>query len=166
LVLCTLFTLFAREVVTMLFTDAYLPAVKVCQLQVWFVFLMGVNSLIGTILGATDNEKLLLRLGVANAVVSTPLLYFGSYYGALGLSYGYVISFAVFEIYVWFVFKRALKVKIDIDVLLWVLAVAFFILSYFIPVDTGIIYRLMFGTFAVVGLGLFFRKSMKPALAV
>ena len=54
LVLCTLFTLFAREVVVLLFTDAYLPAVKVCQLQVWFVFLMGVNSLIGTILGSNQ----------------------------------------------------------------------------------------------------------------
>lgn len=163
MVLCALFTLFAREVVVLLFTDAYLPAVKVCQLQVWFVFLMGVNSLIGTILGATNREKLLLKLGIVNAILSTPMLYLGSHFGALGLSYGYVISFGIFEIYLWLTFRKSLQIKIDSDGLLWIAAILFFVGSYFIPVSTGLIYRLLLASVAVGGLALFFKRFHRPA---
>ncbi len=166
LVLCTLFTLFAREVVVLLFTDAYLPAVKVCQLQVWFVFLMGINSLIGTILGAINQEKLLLKLGIVNALVSTPMLYVGSHYGALGLSYGYVTSFAAFEIYLWYKFRQTLRIQIDMDFILWMLVLVFFVISYFIPVSTSIIYRLLLGGSAIMGLLLFFRRYTRPAFSL
>lgn len=166
LVLCTLFTLFAREVVVLLFTAEYIPAVKVCQLQVWFVFLMGINSLIGTILGATNKEKLLLKLGIVNALLSTPMLYLGSHYGALGLSYSYVISFALFEVYLWIVFRKSLNIKIDADMILWILALAFFFGSYFIPVSTGIIYRLMLGSLVLAGLVFFLRKFNRPAFSI
>ena len=166
LVLCALFTLFAREVVVILFTSDYLPAVKVCQLQVWFVFLMGVNSLIGTILGATNNEKLLLKLGVANAILSTPMLYVGSKFGALGLSYGYVISFAIFEIFLWIVFRKALRVRIEADALLWILAILLFVLSYFTPIQTSVVYRVLIGLILLGGSAIFLRRSLQPALMI
>ena len=83
------------------------------------------------------------------------MLYFGSYYGAIGLSYGYVVSFAVFEIYLWIKFRKALNVKIDADGLLWLLAIGFFLVSYFIPVDLGFMYRLLVGGIALGGLALF-----------
>jgi O-antigen/teichoic acid export membrane protein len=140
--LCFLFTLFSREVVLLLFTESYLPAIKVCQLQVWYIFLMGVNSLIGTIWGATNKEKLILKTAVVNAILSTPILYFGSYYGALGLSYGYVISFAIFEIYIWRVFIKSEKIVINDDWILWIIAILLFFTSYYFPVNISIVYRL------------------------
>lgn len=145
LVLCALFTLFAREVVLLLFTEDYLPAVEVCQLQVWFIFLMGINSLIGTILGATNNEKLLFKFGIINALISTPMLFLGSYYGALGLSYGYVISFALFEVYLWIVFKKVLNIKIKDDKKLWAVAGLSFLITYLIPDEFNLGYRILIG---------------------
>lgn len=152
-ILCFLFTLFSREVVVLLFSDNYLPAVKVCQLQVWYVFLMGVNSLIGTIWGSTNKEKLILKTAIVNAVISTPILYFGSFYGAMGLSYGYVISFAIFEIFLWRLFIKSEKIVITKDWLLWSIALLFFLVSYFFPKNISIFYRM---TIAVFVLSIYF----------
>lgn len=165
LILCFLFTLFAREVVTLLFNPSYLPAVAVCQLQIWFLFLMSVNSLVGTILGAVNKEKLILKLGIINALVSTPMLYFGSKYGALGLSYGYVISFAIFEIYLWYIFKKSVKINIQYDLFLWIFAVILFAISYFIPQNLYFLYRIIL-SLVVIGLtSLYFFKTFKTVKA-
>ncbi|MEL6275772.1 MAG: oligosaccharide flippase family protein, partial [Bacteroidota bacterium] len=94
LFLCFGFSLFVREVVTLLFPASYLPAVVVCQMQIWYLYLTSIDSFVGTILGATDKERFILQLGIVNAIFTTPLLFFGSKYGALGLSYGFVIGFA------------------------------------------------------------------------
>ena len=150
LILCFLFTLFAREIITLLFNKSYLPAVDVCQLQVWFVFLMAINSLVGTIFGAVNKEKLILKLGIVNALISTPMLYIGSKYGALGISYGYVISFAIFEFYLWYIFKKSVKVNIQYDLLLWIFALVLFLISYFIPQNLYFFYRVVLAA-AVVG---------------
>lgn len=142
--LCFLFTLFSKEVVTLLFTDTYLPAIRVCQLQVWYVFLIGINSLIGTIWGATNKEKLILKSAIVNAILSTPIIYIGSYYGAIGLSYGYVISFAIFEIYLWWVFKKSEKIVINGDLILWIIVILLFLTSYFFPANFPITYKILF----------------------
>lgn len=147
LILCSLFTLFAREIVVLLFSSSYLPAVKVCQLQVWFLFMMTINSLIGTVLGAINKEKLILRIGIVNALISTPMLYFGSRYGAIGLSYGYVISFALGGIYVWYKFRRLVNINFNNSI--WILAIFLFIISYFTPHDIPIIYRIILASIIV-----------------
>ncbi|MGZ3822064.1 MAG: oligosaccharide flippase family protein, partial [Mucilaginibacter sp.] len=93
LLLCFIFTLFAGEVITLLFKKSYAPVIQVAQLQIWYVFLLGVNSLIGTIWGATNNERKFIKSTFINVLIAAPLLYWGSKYGAFGLSFGYVVSF-------------------------------------------------------------------------
>jgi O-antigen/teichoic acid export membrane protein len=159
LVLCFMFTLFAREIVVILFTDEYLPAIQVCQLQIWFVFLMSVNSLIGIIWASTNKEKLILKTAIVNAVISTPLLFYTSRFGALGLSYGYIISFAIFEVYLWIVFVRSENLRKREGLILWTGAIVLFFISYLIPQEMSIVYRLLiFAAFASLA-GIYFIKT-------
>ena len=153
---CFIFTLFAEEVVLIFFSDAYLPVIDVCRLQIWYVFLMGFNSLIGTIWGATNKERLLFSSGLVNALISTPLLYWGSFHGALGLSYGYVISFAIFEFYLWFLFRRSIKTTISQSGILWVLVAGLFAASYFFLAELHILYRIIAAVLVLGAIGYYF----------
>jgi O-antigen/teichoic acid export membrane protein len=164
LVLCFLFTLFARELITLIFKPGYLPAVPVCQLQVWYIYLMAVNSLTGTILGAVNKEKLVLKTGIISALIYTPMLYYGSKYGALGLSYGYVVAFIIAMIPIWYIFKTAIKIEIECDLLMWALTILLFTASYFLLQNTSIIYRIILALLITGGATLYFFKTSKSIL--
>jgi O-antigen/teichoic acid export membrane protein len=130
---CFLFSIYAREIVELLFSKAFLPVIKVCQLQVWFFFLMAFNSLLGTIWGAADKEKIMIRTTFINTVITTPLLYWGSYYGAFGLSCAYVSSFTIFGIYLWWKFCWSFKIGIKKDFLAaFILSAILFLLSFYL----------------------------------
>ncbi|MGB5555906.1 MAG: hypothetical protein WBM83_14715, partial [Flavobacteriaceae bacterium] len=162
---CFLFTLFAKEVVVLLFPSSYLPAVEVCQIQVWYLFLTSVDSLIGVALGAANKEKLILRFGVLYFILCTPALYFGSKYGALGLSYSYVVSFGICLIYVWIAFKKTLGMIIRHDTFIWLVALALFGISYFISADTSLLYKLLLSFLVLIGIGYYTFKSYKTVFA-
>jgi O-antigen/teichoic acid export membrane protein len=70
-------------------------------------------------------------------------LYIGSKYGALGLSYGYVLSFAVFEIYIWIEFRRSINIKIENDWFLWLLALVLFFMSYFFINNVSLLTKIL-----------------------
>jgi O-antigen/teichoic acid export membrane protein len=160
-VVCFVFTLFAREVVLLFFSSEYFPVIDVCRLQIWYVFLMGFNSLIGTIWGATNKEKLLFTSGLVNALISTPLLYWGSFYGALGLSYGYVISFAIFEFYLWFLFRKTVKTTISQAGLIWLLVGGLFAGSYFFLAELQLAYRIVVAVLVLGAIGYYFLLQKK-----
>jgi O-antigen/teichoic acid export membrane protein len=162
-VVCFNFTLFAEEVVLIFFSEEYFPVIDVCRLQIWYVFLMGFNSLIGTIWGATNKERLLFTSSLVNAVISTPLLYWGSFHGALGLSYGYVISFAIFEFYLWFLFRRTIKTTISQAGLLWLLVGGLFVASYFFLAELQLLYRIIAAVLVLGVIGYYFFLKKKAS---
>jgi len=161
LVFCFLFTLFARDVVTSIFPASYLPAVAVCQLQIWYLFLTSIDSLIGTILGATNKEKMILKLGILRSLISTPMLYYGSTFGALGLSYGYVISFALFQIYLWYVFKKTTRIKINLSGMFWLLSIALFFVAQFAASHISFIYKLILALAVLGGAAFHISKTYR-----
>lgn len=161
LVLTFMFTLFARDVVNLLFPASYMPAVFVCQLQIWFLFLNAIDSFIGAVWGATDNEKVLLRLGIIFSVLATPILFYGSKFGALGLSYAYVGALAVWQFYLFYVFRKVIKVRFKKEALLWTLTVVLFLVSYFFPVDASIFYKIMLALGVLGGIAYYFLKTYK-----
>ncbi len=160
-VVCFVFTLFAKEVVLLFFSEEYFPVIDVCRLQIWYVFLMGFNSLIGTIWGATNKEKLLFTSGLINALISTPLLYWGSFHGALGLSYGYVISFAIFEFYLWFLFRKTVKTRISQAGLIWLLVGGLFAGSYFFLAHLTLAFRIIAAVLVLGAMGYYFLRQKK-----
>jgi O-antigen/teichoic acid export membrane protein len=143
IVLSFLFTMFAYEILGFLFPPSYLPAVIVCQLQIWFLFLSSVDSMIGTILGATNNEKKILQLGVINSIFSTPIIFYASYYGAMGLSIAYLTTFSIFQFYIWYVFKKSVGINIKDKILMWVITISLFIISYFLAVNLDLVYKII-----------------------
>lgn len=163
MLLCFLFTLFARELLGLVFPESYLPAILVCQLQVWYLFLTSVDSLIGTIFGATNNEKKILRLGIVNSLFSTPILYFSSQYGALGLASGMVFSFAFFQIYLWHVFGKTLHFAIEDRGLMWFSAAVLFVVSYYVASDLHVGYKLLMASGAILLTSMYFFKNYAVA---
>lgn len=151
MVLCFLFTLYAGEILGLLFSDRYAPAVIVCKIQVWYFFLTSVDSLIGTILGATNNEKKILHLAIVNSSISTPILFWGSTFGALGLATAFVSTFAIFQFYLWYKFKKTTSIEIEDKFLMWAIAIILFIISYFLG---DIINIWMKSIFALTTIGL------------
>ena len=165
MVICFLFTVFSKEVVTLLFPTRYTPAIEVCQMQIWYLFLTSVDSLIGVVLGAANKEKLILRFSIIYFLICTPSLFYGSYYGALGLAYGYVFSYGICLIYVWRTFKKSLNIKIKYDQIVWLLAAALFIISYFLSVDAGTLLKVGICMTIVTGICVYTYKIYKPLLA-
>ncbi len=129
---CFVVTIYAKEVVLFLFSEKYLPAVEACQLQLWYVLLMGVNSFIGTVWGAADKQTLIFKSSIVNSIIATPMLYIGSYYGALGISYAYLISFVLFELFLWHVFIKSIEIKIDMALVSWTIALVLFASSFYL----------------------------------
>ncbi len=165
MIICFLFALFSKEVVELLFPKGYQAAIQVCQIQVWYLFLTSIDSMIGVVLGAANKEKMILRFSLVYFVVCTPILFYGSYYGALGLSYGYVLSFGVSMIYVWLTFKKSMNLKIRHDGLAWLLALALFTISYFVSLQTLLIYKVGIALVVVGGLSVYLFKTYKPLMS-
>jgi O-antigen/teichoic acid export membrane protein len=150
ILLSFLFTMFAYEILGFLFPPSYLPAVIVCQLQIWFLLLSSIDSMIGTILGATNNEKKILKLGIINSIFSTPIVYYGSTFGAIGLSIAYLTTFSIFQFYIWYVFKKSVGINIKDKFLMWGLAIVLFFISYFLVADLNLIYKIFIAILIIV----------------
>ena len=105
-----LFSILIKPVFLLLFSEEYNASIEVCKSQIWFVCLMGICSLVGTIWGAMNREKLSFKMAVINAMINVPILWIGSKYGALGLSFSYVISFLLFIMILWPVFVNTNKI--------------------------------------------------------
>ena len=159
--LCFCFTMFTREIVNILFTENYSSSIPVCQLQIWFLFLMSINSLIGTIWSSINQEKRMLKTSVINAIISIPFLFFGSYFGAIGLSYGYIISFSIFEIYLWIEFKKTIKLQLSNDLIIWLIAIFSFLFSFFFIQNENFEIRLIVSVVYMIVFSIFFMKSFQ-----
>ncbi|EOZ96376.1 Membrane protein involved in the export of O-antigen, teichoic acid lipoteichoic acid [Indibacter alkaliphilus LW1] len=146
-ILAFLFTMFAHEILTILFPPEYLPAVIVCQIQIWFLLLSSIDSLVGTVLGATNNEKRIFQLGLVNSIISTPIIFYGSFYGAFGLSVAYLITFALFQFYIWYIFQKYVNINIDKKILTWGVLLSLFGLSYFLFSDFGVFLKIILSLF-------------------
>jgi O-antigen/teichoic acid export membrane protein len=138
-----LFTMFSKEAVLWFFPSDYLPAVKVIQLQIWYIMLNGINHLITIIYGAVNMEKKIFKLALMSALFSTPLLFLGSYYGAFGISIAFVGSFAIYEFYYWNQFKKNIGIPIRNEKIAWLLTFGLFCFSYFISDQIGLHFKIL-----------------------
>ncbi len=90
LALCV--SLLKGEIVWLLYGEAYKNTADVLSYQTWYVVMYSIFCLNGNTLGAADAQKKLAVCSVVYAVVSTPILYYSSKYGADGLAVGFVIA--------------------------------------------------------------------------
>jgi O-antigen/teichoic acid export membrane protein len=156
-----LFNLFIGEIVVILFSEEYLPAVKVTQMQVWYTLLMSVNLTISTIFGSVNKEKLIFKLAVINGLISIPMLYYGSYYGAYGLSIAYVVSFAMMEVIVWRSFTDILNISIKKDMTCWLLIIGLFLISTFIVSYISLPIKILISILMLTAIVYYFNRNFK-----
>lgn len=109
--ICFGFCLFCNEVVDLLFKKEYKPAVIVCQIQIWYFLFFSIDFLMGTFLGASNKEKLILKFAIIYSIICTPSMFLGSYYGATGISLALLISFMLSMLFSWFMFKNVINLK-------------------------------------------------------
>jgi O-antigen/teichoic acid export membrane protein len=129
---CFAFSMFSEDIILFIFSEKYLPAIQVIQLQVWFLFLNGVSHFITVIFGASNQEKQITKLALVNLIISAPFLYYGSLYGAIGISYGFIISSLIFTFYIWYQFKKQINIQLSSEKLIWLLSAVLFFISYFL----------------------------------
>jgi O-antigen/teichoic acid export membrane protein len=156
-----LFNLFIGEIVVILFSEEYLPAVKVTQMQVWYTLLMSVNLTISTIFGSVNKEKLIFKLAVINGLISIPMLYYGSYYGAYGLSIAYVVSFAMMEVIVWRSFTDILNISVKKDMTCWLLIIGLFLISTFIVSYISLPIKILISILMLTAIVYYFNRNFK-----
>jgi len=154
-----LFNLFIKEIVIILFSPEYLPAVKVTQMQVWYTLLMSVNLTISTVFGSVNKEKLIFKLAVINGFISIPMLYYGSYYGAYGLSIAYVLSFAIMEVIVWRSFTNILKIRIKKEVICWFMIIGLFLISTFLVSYISLLIKILISILMLTAIVYYFIRN-------
>lgn len=156
-----LFNLFIKEIVVFLFSEEYLSAVKVTQMQVWYTLLMSVNLTISTVFGSINKEKLIFKLAVINGLISIPMLYYGSHYGAYGLSVAYVVSFAIMEVIVWKSFTNLLNISIKKDVICWLVIIGLFLISTFVVSYIIFPIKILILILMMAIIGYYFMRNFK-----
>jgi len=154
-----LFNLFIKEIVIILFSPEYLPAVKVTQMQVWYTLLMSFNLTISTVFGSVNKEKLIFKLAVINGFISIPMLYYGSYYGAYGLSIAYVLSFAIMEVIVWRSFTNILKIRIKKEVICWFMIIGLFLISTFLVSYISLLIKILISILMLTAIVYYFIRN-------
>jgi O-antigen/teichoic acid export membrane protein len=101
-------SLLRNEVVFFLFGSAYKSTADALAYQCWYVVLYSILCMIGTSLGANDKQDLLAKLSTAYSLISLPILWFGSGYGATGLAVAILIGCVVNMSYHYYYFQKSL----------------------------------------------------------
>ena len=113
----------------LLFSEEYYEAILILEWQLWYIYIFGVISFIGTVWAAIDKERLSFKMATINMVIMTPLLWYGSYDGGKGLAMTYLIGISIFTIIVWFVFIKSLKLQLKLS-FIWLVPLTFFISKF------------------------------------
>lgn len=85
-------SLFRKEIVLLLYGNAYLKASDVMGYQCWYLVLFVIFCFIGSLFAAADRHKLMVWTSIVYALVNVPILYIAAKYGATGLSIGFIIA--------------------------------------------------------------------------
>lgn len=131
------------DIVWLLYGQNYNSTGNVMAYQCWYIVLFAVFSLNGNILGAADKQKILMVESIVYAVITTPIIYYGSFYGADGLSISYVIASVINLFYLYYILHKISKSIFNFRTVIISLFILLFFscFAYLIPSDTTIIVK-------------------------
>jgi O-antigen/teichoic acid export membrane protein len=139
-------TLFRSEVVNILFGEAYSKSSLVMSYQCWFLVLnTGLLSLISNLLGAMDKQRTLSKITIVGSIISVPVLWYGSKFGAENLSLAYLI-FNLFQFsYCWIFLVRFSEKNLNTAFFIRLIAgfLLFMLVSLLLPPSLSIIIRIV-----------------------
>lgn len=145
IILSAIISLFRWEVVELLYGKVYTCTADVMSYQCWYFVLFSLFSINGVTLGAADAQKTLAACSIIYGIISTPILYYASFYGAQGLSMGYIVASFINLTYILFVLKRVLVNALTIRFItryLFIFVLCFLAVTS-ISSSIGIQYRLL-----------------------
>lgn len=131
---------FRFEIVTLLYGKAYLNAGLVLAYQCWFIIAFAFFCFFGSVFSSSDKQKLLSILSIVYAIVSVPILWIGSFYGAEYLSLAFIITAVINMSYHWYFMQKILPTPLSkiFTIKLFSLIVLPFGLSFLIPENLGL----------------------------
>jgi O-antigen/teichoic acid export membrane protein len=113
LVVCCITSMFSKEIILILFGDNYGAAVPVFALQTWMAFILSMFGFLGILFLSSNNEKLMLILSVANAIIIGTVSFLGAMHHAFGLAMyswvGLVVGFGIH----WFILKKRIGISMS-----------------------------------------------------
>ena len=154
------FALFSRDIVTLLYGNAYVTSANVILIQCWFTILFAIFCTIGTVLSALDKQKLLATLAIIYGIVAAPIFYYGTKYGATGLAWAFVIAAFINMTYHWIIFSNLLGKHISIlySIFLFSTIGLLSFLSYFYKIEYSLPIRILIGIFlSIVIVGYLYK---------
>lgn len=128
-------TLFKSEIVRILYGEAYAATANVLAYQSWYVVMYGIFSLNANTLGAADAQRKLAICSIVYAIISTPILYFSSKFGADGLAIGFVVASVLNLTYIMPVLKNTVG-----GVLTWRFSVRLLLMLFFAVIISVLVF--------------------------
>lgn len=101
-------SIFRSEIVLIIFGEAYKNTGLVLAYQSWYMILFAMFCFFGSVFGSSDKQKLLGYLSVIYAILSVPVLWFGSFKGATYLSMSYLLVSIINMTYHWYYLQKIL----------------------------------------------------------
>lgn len=105
--------LISKELVVFLLGKNYTPTIAVFSIQIWSALLLIILSFISVILSSTDNEKLLAKLSIFNAVLIGVFSLWGANFGALGLARSMWFGMLLGLIFHWYFIKIRIRIMLS-----------------------------------------------------
>jgi O-antigen/teichoic acid export membrane protein len=161
------FTLFSKEVVLLLYGEAYLDSAKVILIQCWFTILYAIFCTIGTVLNSYDRQRQIAILSMIYGILGFPIFFIGAKNGAIGLACAFVLAGYINMTYHWIVFKKLLSpyLTFSYSFKLFSVIILATICSLLIPFEYNFIIKIVFGILATTIAGYYLKnKVLKKVL--
>ena len=160
---CFCISLFRDDLVYLLYGEKYRGTGLIMLSQCWYVTYFSILSLFGNLYVVIKKDNILAYVSFLNAIIWTPLIWFGSMHGALMTSYGFVlggiVNFCTNSVCFYFVEKSVFSLKylslVNIFILFGV------IVSLFIPNSFPILYKIIILAILLVMYSTIFFKIKK-----
>jgi len=119
---------FGKEIVTLLFGQKYVNAIKPFSVQVITSLNFTMHSFLGTIFLAANKENLVVKLSVFNAIVIGVANFYGTHFGAEGLALSSFFSLIIGFSFHWYFIRKYGLIKIRRSTML-ILGAAYVVLG-------------------------------------
>jgi O-antigen/teichoic acid export membrane protein len=159
-------SLFSTEIVSIVYGKSYSHTGVVIAYQVWFTIAFAFFCFFGGILSSADKQKTLSYLSIAYSIVSVPILWIGSHYGAESLALAFIIAAMINMSYHWYFMQKMLAspfTKTFTVKLILIVAVPFMV-SLFIPENLNFIYRFVAYISIILIIIFTFNKRIRYAV--
>lgn len=147
---CLTINLFVKDVFLLIFPSSYLDSVESMRWLVWYFMFGALNNYVGTVLSSSDREKEVLKSGIWTACISLPIIYYYSFMGAKGLSFGFAVSILFSHAYAFKLYIELVRHHIMNYLFLYIAIIGLSCFTQFVMNDKNLSLRITFSGILIV----------------